>query len=76
MDVRGVEDKIENIKSTSSAGNAVEYIDWIEKSLKNAKDIVEIIEKQIPEKVKRRQILYDFNDKPYRLREIVLDVGR
>ena len=36
---------MENIKSTSTVGNAAEYIDWIEKSLKNAKDIVEMIEK-------------------------------
>lgn len=36
--------------------------------VKNAEKLVGTLEKQIPEKVKRRRILYDFNDKPYAIK--------
>lgn len=76
MDVRGVGDKMENIKSTSTVRNAAEYIDWIEKSLKNAKDIVEMIERQIPEKLNVDKFYVVLTISRMRLREIALDVGR
>lgn len=36
--------------------------------VKNAEKLVGTLEKQIPEKIKRRRILYDFNDKPYAIK--------